>query len=122
MSEEKLVKLVCSALEEKKAEDVRLFDVRERTSMTDYCIVASCMSAPHLKALEQAAMRAMRDEGIHCFKSSGSANGGWIIIDYIDFVVHLFSAEQRLYYSIESLWEKKIVEDDADEFGDLEEE
>jgi ribosome-associated protein len=117
MSEEKLIELICDALEEKKAEDIRTFDVRERTSMTDYCIIASSLSSPHLKALEQSVMRVMREEGIHCYKYSGTAAGGWIIIDYIDFVVHLFSAEQRLYYAIESLWEKKIKEEDQYEMG-----
>ncbi len=112
MLEENLIEIVCDALEEKQAEDIRTFDVRGRTSITDYCIVASSLSSPHLKALEQAVMRAMRDEGVHCYKHSGSADGGWIIIDYIDLVVHLFSAEQRLYYSIESLWEKKSKEKD----------
>ena len=117
MLDENLLKLICDALEEKKAEDIRTFDVRERTSMTDYCIIASSLSSPHLKALEQSVMRVMREEGIHCYKRSGGADGGWIIIDYIDFVVHLFSAEQRLYYAIESLWEKKIKEEDQYEMG-----
>ncbi|MDA3797640.1 MAG: ribosome silencing factor [Kiritimatiellae bacterium] len=104
MLEEKLIKVVCDALDEKQAEDIRVFDVKKTTSMTDYCIVASSMSSPHLKALEQSVMRATRDEGVHCYKHSGNSDGGWIIVDYIDFVVHIFSAEQRLYYSIEELW------------------
>ena len=104
MLEEKLIKAVYDALDEKQAEDIRVFDVSKTGSMTDYCIVASSLSSPHLKALEQSVMRATRDEGVHCYKHSGTAIGGWIIVDYIDFVVHIFSAEQRLYYSIEELW------------------
>jgi len=98
---EELVK----ALEEKQAKDIRMFDVRGKSSVTDFYVVASGNSAPHLKALLSEADSHMKDLKVKRFRSSGESESGWMVIDFIDVVLHVFSPEARLYYAIEKLWD-----------------
>jgi len=93
-----------SALEEKKAVEPIVLDVRKLTSMTDYYVLATSLNAPHLKALAQGVSRALKDEGTRPFRKAGTPDSQWVALDYVDFVVHLFSLDARRYYDLESLW------------------
>ncbi|MBQ9726078.1 MAG: ribosome silencing factor [Kiritimatiellae bacterium] len=99
------VETVRRALEEKKAEDVAVYDVRGRSSVTDATVAASATSAPHLRALAVAVERAMAAKGERA-RVSGDAESAWIVLDYADLMVHLFLPDARRYYDIESLWKK----------------
>ena len=105
---EELVK----ALEEKQALDIRVFDVRGGSHITDFYVVASGNSAPHLKALLSEAGRHMRSVDVKTYRTSGESESGWIVIDFLDVVLHVFSPEARKYYSIEKLWDgsTKVVD------------
>jgi len=92
------------ALDDRKAEDVRLLDLRGASAVTDFVMVATGNSAPHLKALSNAVMRRLKDGGEHCYRHAGQPEGGWLVLDYIDVVIHIFSREARMYYAIEDLW------------------
>ncbi len=92
------------ALDAKKASDIRVFDVKGISSVTDYMVVATGTSAPHLKALISETQSRMRDLGVSKYRTSGDPDSGWMIIDYVHAVVHVFSAEARAYYGIEQLW------------------
>lgn len=92
------------ALDEKMGADIRIFDVREKSSITDFTVVATGTSAPHLKALIAEVRRQMKDAGVMSYRTSGDAESGWVIVDYVDVVVHVFSPEARAYYAIEKLW------------------
>jgi len=83
-------------LTDAKAVDVRTYDVREKSGFTDYFVVATGAAAPHLKALVKAMPKA--------YRVSGDPESGWIVADYVDVVVHVFSAEARAYYALEKLW------------------
>ena len=95
-SEEHAVSLA-SSLVDAKAVDVKTYDVRGKSGITDFFVVATGAAAPHLKALIRALPRAER--------VSGDPESGWIVGDYSDVVVHVFSAEARAYYQLEKLWE-----------------
>jgi len=94
------------ALEAKQAVDIRIFDVRGVSSITDYTVVATGTSAPHLKALIAETQRHMKALGISSYRSSGEPDSGWVIADYVHAVVHVFSTEARAYYAIEKMWAK----------------
>ena len=79
-------------------------DMREVSNVTDYYVIASGTSSPHIKALIEEVDRALKEKDIKCFRKSGSAESEWIIVDYIDVVVHVFSSENRGYYNLEQLW------------------
>lgn len=80
-----------------------MLDVRELSGITDYCVVASGTSAPHLKALVSEVQHRMKQQGVPA-RSSGLPESGWVVVDCLDAVIHIFAPEARLYYQIESLW------------------
>ncbi|MDO4527337.1 MAG: ribosome silencing factor [bacterium] len=103
-SPEVLATLIAQALYDKQAEDIRILDVRGVSTVTDYCVVASGTSAPHLKALQKAAQTALKENQDSAFRSSGDADSGWVLLDAFNVVAHIFAPEARDYYDIESLW------------------
>ncbi len=99
------------ALLAKKAEQVTLLDVTGLSPVTDFYVIATGNSAPHLKALANEVEKALGDEGIKCFRRAGTPDSGWIVADYLDFVVHIFTQDQRDHYQLERLWnDAKLVE------------
>lgn len=88
---------IVKALEDAKGVDVKTYDVRGKSGLTDFFVVATGAAAPHLKAL----VRALPSKA---YRVSGDPESGWIVADYIDVVVHVFSPEARAYYALEKLW------------------
>ena len=84
------------ALVTAKAVDVKVYDVRGKSGLTDFFVVATGTAAPHLKALVRSLPKA--------YRTGGDPESGWIVADYIDVVVHVFSPEARAYYALEKLW------------------
>ena len=105
MTLEEQVKVVLNVLAEKKAEDVRTDDVRGVSALCDVFVVATGVAAPHLKGLAAGVQQAMKSAGVASFRTSGDPESGWIVIDYVDVVVHVFSPEARAYYALEKIWE-----------------
>ena len=95
---------ISKALKAAKGADVKTWDVRGESSIADYFVVATGAAAPHLKALVGAVRAAMRAAGVKEYRVSGESDSGWMVIDYVDVVVHVFSAEAREYYALERLW------------------
>jgi len=96
MTGEALAADLAKTLEDNKAADVKVYDVRGKSGFTDFFVVATGAAAPHLKALVRELPKTQR--------VSGDPDSGWIVADYIDVVVHVFSAEARAYYALEKLW------------------
>ncbi len=93
------------ALGDKKALDLVLLDVRGVSQVTDYILMATATSTPHLKALSDEVQRVLKkNRGLHCYRKAGDKDGGWIVLDYIDVIIHVFSTQAREYYAIEELW------------------
>ncbi len=105
MKFEEQVKVVVQALTDKKAVDIRTYDVRGVSGLCDAFVVATGTAAPHLKGLAAGVQHAMKDVGENSFRMSGDPASGWIVVDYVDVVVHVFSPEARAYYALERLWE-----------------
>lgn len=105
MTLEEQVKTVVQALTDKKGEDVRTYDVRGVSGLCDAFVVATGTAAPHLKGLETGVRKAMKEIGVEPFRTSGDPESGWMVVDYIDVVLHVFSPEARAYYALEKLWQ-----------------
>ena len=105
MTLEEQVDVLKSALADKKAVDIRSYDVRGISGFADAFVVATGTAAPHLKALVAGTQAAMKEAGINSYRTSGDPQSGWIVVDYVDVVVHVFSPEARAYYALEKLWE-----------------
>ena len=111
MTLEEQVKLIVQALEDKKASDIRTYDVRGVSGLCDAFVVATGIAAPHLKGIISGVQGAMKDAGENSYRLSGDPESGWIVVDYVDVVVHVFSPEARAYYGLEKIWKdaKSIV-------------
>lgn len=94
------IKRSIEALEDKKAENVVIIKMPDEAAITSYFVIASGNSEAQLKAMKNAV-----DDALDVKHGKiNQANTGWHVIDFFDFVVHLFSSEKRAYYNLESLW------------------
>ena len=96
--------LTCNSLLDKKAEGLKLLYFGEKSPLTDCFIIATGTSDPHLKALRDNLEKALKENSVQTLSRERFKPGGWLILDAIDFVVHLFSHEQRENYALEHLW------------------
>lgn len=95
---------VCSALEDKKAMELKILDVSTNSSITNYFVIASGNSMPQLKALSGAVEKVLKENDIGILGVESDSQSGWIVIDAFDFMVHLFLPEVRSNYALEMLW------------------
>jgi ribosome-associated protein len=103
-----LVKLCCLALDEKKAEDLRVMDVSEQSSITDFLVLATGNSAPHLRALRIEVEKALDAAKARIVGMEIPQDTGWMVIDAFDVMIHLFTADQREHYALENLWKDAV--------------
>ena len=104
MSTLDIVKKAVLALEHKKAEDIRVIDITEVSSIADYFIIANGTNQNQLQAMLDAVDEALYKEGKKAKQVEGNQQSTWILMDYEDIIVHLFSKEDRLFYDLERIW------------------
>lgn len=92
------------ALEEKKAENIVILDVRGKSTITDYLIIATGTSEPHLRAMRIELEKELDAIGVSLVGHQLDTSSGWLIMDAFDFMVHLFTPQMRSYYDLESFW------------------
>jgi ribosome-associated protein len=101
---ERLLKLIVAALDDKKAEDLRVLDVSKLSSITDYLVLATGGSEPHLRALRIELERVLDAEKARILGVDTSKGSGWTVVDAFEVMVHLFTPENRDKYRMELLW------------------
>lgn len=89
---------------EKKAEEITVLDLRSLTPFTDYFVICSGTSEPQIKSIYKNVEEKLAQHKLRCHHVEGKAATGWILMDFDDFIVHIFSPEKRSYYEIENLW------------------
>ncbi len=105
-----LAKAIVDALEDKKAEDILLMDLQGVAPFTDYFVICTGTSTRMLKALVHAAVTDVKAKFNLFTKIEGTETDGWVLADFGDVVLHVFSPLQRDYYALEQLWnEGKVV-------------
>jgi ribosome-associated protein len=104
--ESKKLALLCRELaDNKKAEDIIVLDVRKISSVTDYFVLASGTSEPHLRAIvDEIADRLREDHGLAPSGKDGTINTAWVVLDYFDVMVHIMRSDVRQRYDLEGLW------------------
>ena len=102
------LRTACDALLDKKAMDIKLLYFGDTSPLTDCFIIATGTSAPHLKALRDNLEKTLNDSKFEIFSRDRFQPSGWLVLDAIDFVVHLFSKEQRENYALEDLWKDAL--------------
>lgn len=104
MNAEQLKTLALAALEDMKGVDIKVLDVRERSTITDYMIIASGTSERHLHAMADKTVEKLKASGVRPLGVEGGRGGGWILVDLGDVVVHVMHPEMRAFYNLEKLW------------------
>jgi ribosome-associated protein len=99
-----LARRVVDLLSDRQAEDIVLLDVRRVASFADYFVIASAENPRQMRALVDTLAKDLRDDGVRPAHQEGSPDSGWVLIDYSDVIVHLFSPDLRDYYALEDLW------------------
>ncbi|WP_051179192.1 ribosome silencing factor [Thermodesulfovibrio thiophilus] len=102
-TKEKAIK-IAALLDNKKANDIKILEVKELTIITDYFVICSADSTTQVKALTEHLEETMKLEGFKLFGIEGVSNARWILMDYGDVIVHIFLEETRRYYDLERLW------------------
>ncbi len=105
MDSKKLAQLCRDFADNKKAENIVILDVRKLSSVTDYFVIVSGTSEPHLRAIVEEITGQLRDEhGMRPLRMDGSIHGAWVVMDFFDVIVHVMRADVRERYDLESLW------------------
>ena len=81
-----------------------ILDVRGLSTVTDYYLVVTASNTPHLRALAGEIETALEKEGSRCYRVAGAPESEWVVVDYFDAVIHLFTQQTREYYALEQLW------------------
>jgi len=118
LNSDKLAEKCASLAWNKKGREITILDVRKLTDMTDYFVVVSAESEPHAKAITDHLEDELEKEKVKSWHKEGYKNLNWVLLDYIDVVVHIFRDHSRQYYDLEKLWgDAKIVrlEEDAED-------
>jgi len=98
----KTVEVAC----DKQAADIVLLDMREVCSFTDYFVICTSETSRQTKAIVDEIEHKLKKEGVLPLHHEGTADSGWLLIDYNDVIVHIFAPEEREYYQLERLWSK----------------
>ena len=105
MTPKEMALLLAKALDSKKGQDILVLETDGVTTLADYFVLCTGTSAPQLKALGDAAEKSMKEQDILPHHIEGHRGGTWILQDYGDVVVHLFSPEAREFYDLDRLWQ-----------------
>ena len=104
-----LAKFVIDIASEKQARNVVMLDLREMSSFTDYFIILTADSERQMNSILEDIEQSLKKERIRPHHMEGSTDSGWILMDYGDIVVHIFSPQEREYYALEQLWSRASV-------------
>ena len=104
MESKKFSYLIAEKIFSKKGYDVVLIDLRKLASFADYFLICSADSDVQVKAIADEVEKSLKDDGIKCWHKEGYTALKWILLDYVDVVVHVFQRESRLFYNLEKLW------------------
>ncbi len=102
------VKLICKALDDKKVEGLRVLDVSEQSSITDFLVVATGTSEPHLRALRVELEKVLDAERVKIIGMDDDFSSGWLVVDAFDVMIHIFTNEKREHYGLENLWKDAL--------------
>ncbi len=104
MESKLLAEKIKKVLDDRKGKNIEIIDTSKQTIITDYFIICSGTSTTHLRGLADEVEEKLAEEGKKCIHKEGYDTAKWILLDYLDVVVHLFLEEEREFYNLERLW------------------
>ena len=103
-----LKEIVINTLDLNKAENIVTIDLKDKSSMADYMIIASGTSSRHIQSLSEQVLEKLKNNGVKDSKIEGKESGEWKLVDGIDLIVHIFHPEKRKFYELEKIWSELI--------------
>ena len=103
-----LKEIVIKTLDINKAQDVVSINLKDKSSMADYMIIASGTSSRHIQSLSEQVLEKLKDNGIKNSKIEGKDSNEWKLVDGIDLIIHIFHPEKRKFYELEKIWSELI--------------
>ncbi len=103
-----LKKIIIKTLDSNKALDIVSIDLKDKSSIADYMIVASGTSSRHIQSLSEQVLEKFKTNGLRNCKIEGKDSAEWKLVDGIDIVVHIFNPEKRKFYELEKIWSELI--------------
>ena len=103
-----LKQIILKTLDNNKAYDIVSIDLKDKSSMADYMIIASGTSSRHIQSLSEQVLEKLKDNGIKNSKIEGKDSNEWKLVDGIDLIVHIFHPEKRKFYELEKIWSELI--------------
>ena len=103
-----LKQIIIKTLDNNKARDIVSIDLKDKSSMADYMIIASGSSSRHIQSLSEQILEKLKDNGIKDSKIEGKDSNEWKLVDGIDLIVHIFHPEKRKFYELEKMWSELI--------------
>ena len=100
--------IVINTLDLNKAQDIVTIDLKDKSSMADFMIIASGTSSRHIQALSEQVLEKFKDNGLKDSKIEGKESNEWKLVDGIDLIVHIFHPEKRKFYELEKIWSELI--------------
>lgn len=111
MNSSEIAKLAVTALENKKAEDIRIIDISEVSVIADYFIIANGTNRSQIQALSDHVAETLGKAGVTLKQMEGYDNANWVLLDFRDVIIHIFDKENRLFYDLERIWrDGKMIE------------
>lgn len=111
MNSKEIARIAYEAMEDKKAQDIKIINIEKVSSLADYFIVASGMNRNQVQAMADNVNETLGKAGVEPKQLEGYQNANWILMDYRDVVIHIFDEENRLFYDLERIWrDGEIVE------------
>lgn len=104
MNSKQTMEAVVKCMDSKKAADIRVLDISGVTTMADYFVICQGNSGTQMKAIAEEVEEKLSEQGVQPIGREGMSTAYWILMDYGDVIVHIFSSESRGFYSIENLW------------------
>jgi len=105
---ENLKKIIIKTLDLNKAYDIISIDLKDKSSMADYMIIASGNSSRHIQSLSEQVLEKLRDNGLRDSRIEGKDSNEWKLVDGIDLIIHIFHPEKRKFYELEKMWSEMI--------------
>ena len=103
-----LKSIILDTLDSNKALDIISIDLKNKSSMADYMIIASGTSSRHIQALSEQVLEKLKTNGVKNSKIEGKESSDWKLVDGIDLIVHIFNPEKRKFYELEKIWSELI--------------
>ena len=103
-----LKQIIINTLDKNKAQDIVSIDLKDKSSMADYMIIASGTSSRHIQSLSEQVLSKLKDYGMINSRIEGKDSAEWKLVDGIDLIIHIFHPEKRRFYELEKMWSELI--------------